>query len=80
MARFFNRQEVESIYDSVRKRRVVIFQRQDGTFGFVEDRYSDDPYEQCWIEQTGYSESFCDTLETVRREVFGRVRWLAEQQ
>lgn len=78
MTRFFNRREIETIYDSEQERRVVIYQRDDGSFGFVEDYFSELPLEHCWIESDRDTESFCDTLETVRREVYGRVSWLVD--
>lgn len=67
--------EVETIYDAERTRRVIIFQREDGTFGFAKEHFSDHPLERCWLPDP-QGESFCDSLETVRREVYGRVGWL----
>jgi hypothetical protein len=67
---------VETIWDTGKKRRIHIFCRDDGTFGFYEEHFSDEPYEHCWIPRSPATESFCDTLEAVIREVHGRVEWL----
>ena len=71
--------DVEIIYSPDRGRRVTIFRRADGTFGFFEEYYSQDRFEDCWIPLFNrHTESYCDSLETVRREVYGRVAWLAQ--
>jgi hypothetical protein len=67
---------VETIYDSGRQRRACAFRRDDGTFGFYEEHYSDDQFEQCWVARWPATESVCDTFETVLREIHGRVSWL----
>ncbi|MCH7728520.1 MAG: hypothetical protein IH991_18870 [Planctomycetes bacterium] len=69
---------VDTIYDEDRKRRVQVFQRDDGTFGYCEEHFSDYPNEDCWIPRRQQIESFCDTLETVMREVHGRVEWVSK--
>ena len=68
---------IQTIQDEEGKRRVIIFQRADGTFGFEEERYSDDELEQCWIPYGRYFISICDTYETALSEARGRVDWLA---
>jgi hypothetical protein len=58
---------------------VIIFQREDGSFGFEEECYSDDPLEQCWIPQTHRrSAPYCDSFEIVMREARGRIDWLVD--
>jgi hypothetical protein len=65
------------IYDSSKKRRVTIFRRDDGSFSFLEERFSDDPREQCWLPQTHRrSIPICDSFETATREAAGRIVWL----
>lgn len=55
-------------------RRVIIYRRADGTYGFTEETWSDDPHELCWIPQdTG---SICDSEATAIREAQGRISWL----
>jgi len=71
--------DVETIYDSQHKRRVIIFRRADGTYGFFEEHCSEDPFEHCWIPSThDHTECICDTPENVYREVYGRVSWLTK--
>jgi hypothetical protein len=67
---------IQTIYDGSRKRRVVIFQRDDGSFGFDAEHFFDDPLEMAWL-QSGF-DSRCDTAERALVEARGRVRWLAE--
>ncbi len=70
---------IETIYDDAKKRRVVLFCREDGSFGFSEERFSDEPLEQAWIPAGRYSACRCDTIERVLPEARGRVSWLAEK-
>lgn len=69
---------VRTIYDVAKKRRVVIFQGEDGSFGFEEQRFSDEPLEMCWIPFGRYSVCYCDTAERALVEARGRVSWLSE--
>jgi len=70
--------DVTTIYNDERNRRAIIFQRDDGSFGFLEEYFSDEEYEHCWIPLFPKSECRCYTLESVTREVYGRVAWLAK--
>lgn len=54
-------------------RRVTIFRRPNGTFGLIWEHYSNDPYEECWIPDARVPETFCDTLQTAKREAQGRL-------
>jgi len=67
---------IQTIYSDCRKRRVIIFQREDGSFGFDEEHFSEEPLEVAWL-QAGY-DSHCDTAERAMVEAHGRVGWLAE--
>lgn len=60
--------------------RVIIFQREDGSFGFEDQKFSDEPQEQCWIERGRYSENFSDSAERATSEARGRVDWLASPE
>lgn len=64
---------VQTIYDDARKRRVVILQRDDGSFGFEEQRFAGEPQEQAWIQVGRYSASHCDTEARVLVEARGRI-------
>ena len=70
---------VRTIYSRDRLRRVEVFRRDDGSFGFKEDAFSDESFEQCWIDYAvRHSESFCPSEQIMLREVFGRVGWLTK--
>jgi hypothetical protein len=65
------------IYDADRKRRVIISGSPAG-YGFVEEHFSDDPIEMCWIPQTHrHSVPICSSFEIALREARGRIEWLA---
>ena len=68
---------IQTIYDSSQIRRVVVFQREDGSFGFEEQRFSAEALERAWIPFGRYSLSRCDTAESALAEAHGRVAWLA---
>lgn len=69
---------VRTLWSTDRKSRVIVFRRTDGTFGFLEERYSDDELEKCWIPYFGETESFCATEDIAMREATSRIAWLAE--
>src|SRR6185436_805365 len=71
---------VQTIYDDIKKRRVLIIRRDDGSFGFEEERFSDEPLEMCWISFGRYSVCHCDTAERAVIEARGRVSWLSESK
>ena len=56
---------IQTLYDKSKKRRVVIFQRDDGSFGFEHQRFSEEPLEMAWVSITGR------TADATRR----RARW-----
>jgi len=70
------RQVVESFLNPDGTRRVDIFEREDGTFGFEEFRFGEE--EQCWLASGRGATSFTDNLGDELREARGRVWWLAE--
>jgi hypothetical protein len=69
---------IHTIYDAAKRRRVVVFRQEDGSFGFSEERFSDEALEQAWIPVGGYSVSRCDTAERALVEARDRVSWLSE--
>jgi hypothetical protein len=69
---------VETIWSADKTRRVEIFQRLSGTFGFEEWRYSID--ELSWFSFGSYSESFTETSEAAIREARARVSWATDEQ
>lgn len=72
---------VEIIYSGDRMRRVVIFRRPSGTFGYREERhYKDDlARTEGWASLGGRASCYED-LETAKREVVENVLWLAKQK
>jgi hypothetical protein len=69
----------KTFVDSTGKRRVTISGSIAAGFTFVEEHFSDDTNELCWIPQTrGRSIPVCDSFETALREAIGRIPWLAE--
>lgn len=59
------------------RRKVVIFERPDGTYGFQPELFAED--EQAWCPQRGFSIPYLPDLATAVREARGRVEWLREQ-
>ena len=68
---------VEVLYDRAHSRRVVIFRRAIGTYGYREEKYyrndsaGTEGWMTLWVGKSSY-----DTLETARREVVENVSWL----
>ena len=70
--------EERVIYDAERKRRVRVFGSPDGSYSFIEEKFSDEPLEMCWIPQTyRRSQPICSSFEIAMREARGRIEWLA---
>ena len=42
-------EELKEIYDSEQKRRVIIYRDELGRFGYIQEYFSKDPFEMCWI-------------------------------
>ena len=71
---------IQILYDSTKTRRIVIFQCADGSCGFEEQRFSDDPLEMTWIPQGKFVTSVCASVEIAMAEARGRVGWMAERE
>ncbi len=69
---------IQTIMFDDEKRRVVVFQRDDGSFGFEEQRYSEKPLESAWHEVGDHSAIRFETVAGALIEARGRVPWLAE--
>jgi hypothetical protein len=69
---------VEIIYAADRRRRVVIFRRASGSYGYREERYykNDLAGTEGWASLGGRSCHYED-LATAKREVVENVTWLA---
>ena len=57
-------------------RKVEIFRRADGTFGFHHFKWGEE--ERAWYTTAPYSESRCETIEHAHKEASGRIEWLVE--
>jgi hypothetical protein len=70
-------QIVKTIRHSQGSRKVEIFRRPGGTFGFEEFKWLPDP-ENCWVPSGKCSTAVIDTLDNALKEVEGRVPWVTE--
>ena len=59
------------------KRRVLIVRRDNGMFGFEEEAFSEEPFENCWLPCGEDTFALCESEETAEREARGRIPWLA---
>ncbi len=58
-------------------RKVEIFQRADGSFGFEELKFGQE--EGQWFPVGKYSIAIIDSLDNAIREAQGRISWLATE-
>jgi len=72
---------VQIIYADDRKRRVVIFRRFSGTYGYREERHfkNDLAGVEGWASLGGRA-CYYEDLETAKREVVENVTWLAKRK
>ena len=61
------------------KRKVQIFRRHDGSFGFESLRFSEEPLETAWIPHGRFSECIAPSSEVAGREARGRIDWLRNE-
>ncbi len=61
------------------KRKVQIFRRDDGSFGFEALQSSEDPLGKCWIPHGRFSECIAPSSEIAEREARGRIDYLADE-
>jgi hypothetical protein len=70
-------QAIEIIYNRERKRRVVIYRRDSGTYGCREEWFHKDEAAEGWAQLWGRASVYAD-LETAKREAVENVPWLME--
>jgi hypothetical protein len=58
------------------KRRVEIYRRPDGSYGFCDLRW--DEVESCFVPSGRYSESVTQSMDEAVAEASSRVEWLAK--
>ncbi len=73
-----SRRVVRTIWNANRTRRVDVFQREKGQFGFEEFTYGIE--EQSWFPYGRRSESFTYSSEAAIREARERVGWVAAEE
>jgi hypothetical protein len=66
---------VKTLEHSDGLRRVDVFVRSNGTFGFTELVW--DAEDRAWCPFGRYSDAVCDSAELAESEARGRVSWLA---
>ncbi len=71
---------IEAIYSEDQKRRVVIFRRASGTYGYREEyNYRNElAQEEGWASVGGHP-CYYESLEIAKREVAENVIWLAKR-
>ena len=71
--------ESQTFIDASGKRRCTVFACGDGTYSFLEEKFSDDQFEMCWLPVTWRrSHPICVSFEIALREARGRFEWLRE--
>jgi hypothetical protein len=65
---------IKTIFSADRTRRVDVFERDDGTFGFEELEFGEQ--EQSWFPCGRYSEARTSSAEESLNEARGRIQWL----
>ncbi|MGD0660239.1 MAG: hypothetical protein ABSD38_19440 [Syntrophorhabdales bacterium] len=66
---------VDTLYNDTHNRRVVIFRRPSGTYGYREEYHYRNDVAKGWVALSGRA-CYWDSLETARREVAENVSWL----
>lgn len=61
------------------KRKVELFQRANGTYGFLEWVFGEPPYTSRWFPSSGSTECFVPDARTAMAEARGRVEWLRSE-
>ena len=65
---------VKTILSADGLRKIEIFRRPDGSYGFEGYRFSHEPREGCWLPY-GFHGSRTDDVALAEREALGRVNW-----
>ena len=66
---------VRTIESSDGKRKLEVFRREDGTYGFEDLKYGEE--EETWFPAGRYSVGIFATEEDAIKEAKGRVQWMA---
>lgn len=71
-------EELKEIYDIERKRRVIIYSNDMGTFGYEQEYFSEHPFEMCWISTGRDMVGFYDSQERAEVEARSNIDWLKD--
>jgi hypothetical protein len=71
------RETVKCLASPDGKSRVVLFRRDDGSFGFSVQRLATESEPEAWIPTGRYSECFASDAAAAESEARERVAWLA---
>ena len=69
---------IQTIAFDDQKRRVVVFQRDDGSFGFDEQHASDNPSKSEWVPVGDHAATRFDAAASALIAARRHVPWLAE--
>jgi len=67
---------VQTLLHSTGMRKVEVFERSDGTFGFEEWHWSDQ--EESWLPSPKQTNSVLDNADLALAEAYERISWLSE--
>jgi hypothetical protein len=67
---------VDQVVNHDKTRRVNFYLKNDGTFTYEQEMFSNEPEEMVWIPTGPSVARIFDTLETARREASGNISWL----
>ena len=60
------------------RRKVQIFRRDNGTYGFESFRFDDDPLALCWVPYGRFSKCIADSEELAEHEARGHIDWFRD--
>jgi hypothetical protein len=66
---------IETLTNRANTRKVEIYRRQDGTFGFEALKFAKE--EDVWIPYGNYSFCICSSAQDAKSEAIGRIEWLS---
>ncbi|HEY7403145.1 MAG TPA: hypothetical protein VIB39_06460 [Candidatus Angelobacter sp.] len=69
-------QIIQTITHPDGRRKVEVFRRQNGTYGFEEWQWLE--FEECWCPFAKHPISIIDTFEHALEEIKGRIPWIEE--
>lgn len=71
---------VKTILSPDGTRKVEIYRRGDGSFGFAVSKFDDRPDKQCWIKIHRYPRCWAESEDAAEAEARKQVSWAAEAE